>query len=65
MELFAKLIKKNKVGVDFIDLESGSPLFKIFSNTILGDWVSYYLALEYKTDPTPVEIVEEFKKLMQ
>ncbi len=62
MELFAKLVKKNKVGVDFIDLESGSPLFKIFSNTILGDWVSYYLALEYKTDPNPVEIVEEFKK---
>ena len=64
MELFAKLIKKNKVNVDFIDLESGNPLFKIFSNTLLGDWTSYYLALEYKTDPTPVEIVEEFKGLM-
>jgi len=62
MELFAKLVKKNKVGVDFIELESGTPLFKIFSNTILADWTSYYLALEYKTDPSPVEIVEELKR---
>lgn len=46
----------------FIEIKEGSVLFKIFSNLLLANWVSYYLALEYKTDPTPVKIVEEFKK---
>jgi hypothetical protein len=31
---------------------------------MLGDWTSYYLALEYRVDPTPVKMVEDFKKKM-
>ena len=47
------------------EIKSGDFLFKVLSTLILGDWVSYYLALEYKIDPTPVKIVEEFKKKLK
>jgi glucose/mannose-6-phosphate isomerase len=49
---------------DIIDLEGTSTLEKIFFSLHLGDWVSYYLALENDQDPTPVDMVEEFKKLL-
>jgi len=64
MNLFAELVKSRNVGLDFIDIKEGNPLFKIFSVIILGEWVSYYLALKYNIDPTPVKIIEEFKKKM-
>lgn len=64
MELFSKLMIERGLEVDFVELPEGSNLFKIFSNLMLGDWASYYLALENKTDPTPVKIVEDFKKML-
>jgi len=30
----------------------------------LSDFTSYYLALAYGQDPTPVDMVEKFKKLL-
>jgi glucose/mannose-6-phosphate isomerase len=39
-------------------------MFRMFSNLLLGDWTSYYLAITNKTDPTPVVLVEEFKSLI-
>ena len=65
MNLFASLLKKKGAKTDFIKTEQGSLLFKTFAVLLLGDWVSYYLALKYKIDPTPVKMVEEFKKLMK
>jgi glucose/mannose-6-phosphate isomerase len=65
MDLTASIIKKSGAKVEFVDVRDGSPSFKIFSSLLLGDWTSYYLALENKTDPTPVELVENFKKDMQ
>lgn len=49
---------------EIIDLEGSSTLEKIFFSLHLGDWVSYYLALANNQDPTPVNMVEEFKKLL-
>jgi len=65
MQLTAKLISQKGIQTETINIKRGSILFKIFSTLLLGDWASYYLALEYKIDPTPVKMVEEFKKLMQ
>lgn len=65
IELTAQLIKKAGAKVEIILLKEGNDIFKIFSSLLLGDWTSYYLALEYKIDPTPVKTVEEFKKMMQ
>jgi hypothetical protein len=33
--------------------------------TLIGDWTAYYLALAYGIDPTPVDMVEEFKLLLK
>lgn len=65
MELFADLAREKGAGVDFIEIEGKNILEKMFGNLILGDWVTYYLALEYNEDPTPVKIVEEFKKRLK
>lgn len=64
MELTAELIKESETEVDFIEMTGETKLEKIFNALLLGDWVSYYLALAYGQDPVPVKIVEEFKKRM-
>ena len=46
-----------------IVLNSTDPLLiGMLSMIHLGDWVSYYLALRKGIDPSPVKIIEEFKK---
>jgi len=62
MSLFADLVRAKGALVDSIEIDGKDTLEKIFNNLLLGDWVSYYLALAYKIDPEPVKIVEEFKK---
>lgn len=62
MELTAEILKKRGLGVDIINIKGKDILYKIFSTIILGSWTSYYLALGQKTDPTPVKMVEEFKR---
>jgi glucose/mannose-6-phosphate isomerase len=64
MKLTANLIKNSGVKVEFVKIKTGSLMFKIFSTLLLGDWVSYYVALNQKIDPTPVKIIEDFKKQM-
>ena len=65
MELTATIIREKKIAVEFIDLKGKNLLEKIFSSLLLSDWTSYYLALNQKLDPTPVKIVELFKKKLK
>lgn len=65
MDLTADLIREKGTSVDFVEIEGNNVLEKIFNNSLLADWVTYYLALEYNIDPVPVKIVEEFKKRLQ
>lgn len=64
MKLTANLIKKQGVKVETIDIKEGSMLFKVFSTLLLGDWISYFVAIDQKIDPSPVNAVEDFKKQM-
>lgn len=64
MNLLASILKKKGVKNIFIETKQGSFMFKMFASLLLGDWTSYYLAIGNKTDPTPVAMVEEFKKMM-
>ena len=43
-------------------IKGNSKLMKIFTAIYMAHWTSYFLALKYGIDPTPVEMVEEFKK---
>jgi len=65
MNLTSSILKKKGVKIDFIETKDGSLMFRVFSSLLLGDWTSYYLAINQKIDPTPVAIVEEFKGLMK
>jgi glucose/mannose-6-phosphate isomerase len=42
----------------------GTMMLKFFEILLLGDWTSYYVAINNKIDPTPVEMVEEFKMML-
>lgn len=65
MDVTGKLIKSKGGEVTLINLMGENLLTRMFSVLYLFDWVSYYLALECKTDPTPIEMVEELKKKLK
>ena len=62
MEITKDLIEKEGVKVEFIDMTGNNMMEKIFSTIILGFWTSYWLAIEYKLDPTEIKPIEEFKR---
>lgn len=62
MELTSKILKKQGLEGKIIEIKGKSYLEKVFNSIILALWTSYYLAKIYKTDPTSVKLVEEFKK---
>jgi glucose/mannose-6-phosphate isomerase len=64
MEIFGDLFKARGIPVTYVVLKEGSLLERIFSTLYLFDWVSYYLALRYGIDPTPVQTVTDFKEAM-
>jgi glucose/mannose-6-phosphate isomerase len=64
IEITKKIIRKK--GAEVIDIYSAgkTPLEKVFSLIVLGDWVSYYLALAYKKDPIEIENINYLKAEM-
>lgn len=65
MEITADIIREKGGQVLNIAMPEGNPLTQIFGTLYFGDFVSYYLALEYNTDPSPVEVVEDLKKRLK
>lgn len=63
-ETTADLLRQKGLDVIVLDIVDGKVYNKIFHTLYLGDWVSYYLALEYGIDPTPVDMVEDLKGLL-
>jgi glucose/mannose-6-phosphate isomerase len=65
MRITAGLFRKKGASVDLIDVPNNKNIFlSLFSSLALIDWTSYYLALEYSQDPTPVDMVEDLKKML-
>ncbi len=63
-EIFEKILKGKGFLISSFLLEGKSFIEKFFNSTLLADWTSYHLALEYGNDPEQVPLVEEFKKLI-
>lgn len=61
MKLLSEMIGAIKIPVEFVEVEGKTTLCKVFNSMLLADWTSYYLALKYKIDPTPVKLNDEFK----
>ncbi len=64
MNIFKELVKQRGVEVTEIGLSGPNRLAKLISAIYIGDWVSFYLAIKMKQDPTPVKMIEDFKKRM-
>ena len=56
-----EIIAKNASTTEVV-VKGESHLLNIFTAVYIGYWTSYYLALKYGVDPTPVELVEGLKK---
>jgi glucose/mannose-6-phosphate isomerase len=61
----ATALQEKGIETEIIQIQGQNILEKLFSTISLCDWVSYYLALEYEQDPTPVDMVEDFKKVLK
>lgn len=61
MKITKEVIEKSGVPVLELASQGKSPLVRLFSTIYLGDWISYYLAILYGVDPTPVKVIEFLK----
>ncbi|MDD2696881.1 MAG: bifunctional phosphoglucose/phosphomannose isomerase [Candidatus Pacebacteria bacterium] len=65
MEITKNFIEKEGIGVEFIEIKGKNLLEKFFSTIILGFWTSFWLAMEYKVDPTQIKPIDEFKRKLK
>ena len=64
MEAVKKIASVHGVKSVDVNVTGGNLLEKLITTIYLGDWTSYFLALEYRADPTPVPLIEDFKKML-
>ncbi|MDD5086422.1 MAG: bifunctional phosphoglucose/phosphomannose isomerase [Candidatus Nanoarchaeia archaeon] len=62
MEITKGLISESGINVTEIVVKGDFFLTKLFSAIYIGDLTSYYLAIKYGIDPTPVNVIEKLKK---
>jgi len=61
-QITCKLLDQYKVDYQFVDGEGSSALSQMMSLVLFGDYVSYYLAMLHKIDPTPVKALDYLKE---
>lgn len=61
-QITCQLLEQAKVGYQIVDGEGNSSLSQMMSLVLLGDYVSYYLAMLYKIDPSPVKAIAFLKE---
>ncbi len=60
-QITGEILRKAGVEHEVVDSQGEDDLAQMMSLVFLGDWVSYYLAVLYQTDPTPVKAIEYLK----
>ena len=60
-EITRSIVRRHAGKVLEVSSEGSSLLARMFSLVYLGDWVSYYLAILNKRNPTPVKVIEYLK----
>ena len=64
MDLSEKIIQKQGVQTETVNLIGENMLEKIFSGIILSDWLTCFLAQHYQVDPLATQLQEDFKQQM-
>jgi glucose/mannose-6-phosphate isomerase len=61
-ELTKKLYLHEGIPIDVIKARGNSPLAHMMTAVQFGDYVSYYVAIAYGVDPTPIMVIQELKE---
>ncbi len=61
-EVTAGILKEVGMESEILELSGESVFEKLFNSIYLADFTAYYLAEKNGVDPTPVDLVEEFKR---
>ncbi|OGO20048.1 MAG: bifunctional phosphoglucose/phosphomannose isomerase [Chloroflexi bacterium RBG_16_50_11] len=64
-DVTCELLKQSGVAYEFVDGEGQSALSQMVSLVSFGDYVSYYLAILYKVDPSPVKVISYLKERLE
>ncbi len=64
-QVTCQLLEQAKVSYQIVESEGASPLSQMMSLVLFGDYVSYYLAILYKIDPSPVEAIDYLKEQLK
>jgi glucose/mannose-6-phosphate isomerase len=63
-EVMKDIFRSKQVDVFELGSEGETRIEQMFSLIALADWTSYYMALFAGTDPTAIEVIEQFKQKM-
>jgi len=61
-EFTKKILMLEGMGTDFFDAPGSTPLANQWTALHFGDYTSYYMAILYEVDPTPITVMEQLKK---
>lgn len=61
LQVFERYLDEENISWEAISPFGSNQFIKILSLILLGDWVSFYLAMLNNVDPTPVEKIKWFK----
>jgi len=64
-ELTRKSLMLEGFGTDFVEARGDTPLAHLWTALHFGDYTTYYLAMAYEVDPTPIPSIENFKDEMK
>ena len=65
MDITAELIQPHTAGITQVNSAGKSLLARLLSLVAIGDWTSFYLAILYEQNPTPVGRIEELKRRLE
>jgi glucose/mannose-6-phosphate isomerase len=61
-QVTGELLEQSGISHQTIDSRGKNELSQMMGLVYLGDWVSYYLAILYEIDPTPIKAIDYLKK---
>jgi len=57
-----ELLDRASIAHESVDSEGSGPLSQMMSLVLFGDYMSYYLAILYRVDPSPVKVIDYLKE---
>jgi len=61
-QVTCRLLEQARVNYQIVDGEGTSQLSQLMSLVLFGDYISYYLAIMHKVDPSPVKAIDYLKE---